>query len=267
MEELQEKLKALLQKDKGTWAIVLEDLDKNTSIKINEEHQYNASSIIKLPILAAAFSQVDKGELSLNQSVKLTRQDMVGGSGVLQHLSAGLTLNVYDLLMLMIIQSDNTATNMIIDLIGKQTIQDTVQQLGMESSGFYNKLMIVPVDRESSNTVTAKDVNELLKQLVYGDFSSFDACRRMIKIMKQQQLHYLTELFPDPEGDVIGTAPAWEFASKTGNVTGVYHDVGIMYVWDRTCLISVLSEQTEHEQAMQVYKEIGSSILDYMYRQ
>ncbi len=264
MEALEKQVKTLLGQAEGVWSVIVEDLNIKQGFSIRGDKQYNAASIIKLPILAAAFSKIDQGEMTLDQKITLSQQDLVGGSGVLQHLSPGLEISVHDLLVLMIIQSDNTATNMIIDLVGESTIQQVMQQLGMENSGFYNRLMIIPAERESSNLVTAEDVAKLLKAFVLGHFISYDSCKRMIKIMKQQQIHYLTAYFPDPDTDVIGSAPSWSFASKTGNVTGVYHDTGILYVGKRACIVSVLSEQVKQEAAMQTYHQLGKMLHQYM---
>lgn len=265
MDTLKKQVTEILDQAEGTWSVVIEDLDsEKAAFSIRGEKQYNAASIIKLPILAATYSMIDQEEMTLDDKVNLRQQDLVGGCGVLQHMSPGMSISVQDLLTLMIIQSDNTATNMIIDLVGKETIQQTMKQLGMKKSGFYNRLMIMPVDRVANNTVTAGDVAKLLKTFALGQFVSVDLCQRMIAIMKNQQIHYLTTHFPNSDTDIIGSAPSWSYASKTGNVTGVYHDTGILYVGEKACVISILSEQVGKKAGMQTYDDIGKVVYQYM---
>src|SRR5699024_11050352 len=92
------------------------------------------------------------------------------------------------LLMLMNIQSDNTATNILIDIVGVDQIQQTMKDIGMDQSSFFIKLMTAPVDPPGRNMITAADINLLLKKIVKGDYISSYACEQMIHILKKQQI-------------------------------------------------------------------------------
>ncbi|MBO1004661.1 serine hydrolase [Pseudogracilibacillus auburnensis] len=262
--ELKERLEQLVKSEDGNWAIVVEDLDKQDSLSINGKHQYYAASIIKLPIMATAFSMADQGLLCLSEKIKLKKVDVVGGAGVLQHLSIGLELTFYDLLMLMIIQSDNTATNMVIDRLGKKQIQATMSQIGMLHSSFYNKLMTVPVQLEGRNMITAHDVSTFYRTVVEGKFSSQYACEQMIDLLKRQQIQHLTAYFPDIPIKHIGQQPEWTFASKTGSVENLYHDTGVLYKRDRTVIINVLSEGCNQNKAIRMINQIGKEVYEYV---
>src|SRR5699024_5058507 len=162
---------------------------------------------------------------------------------VFHTLTTGISLRFSDNIVLRIIQSDNTATNMLIDLIGKKEIQETMKTIGLKKSKFHNKLMIIPVQREGNNIVTAKEMAFLLQQIIKGKIVSTYACEQMIHIMKNQQIQdSLTEKLPDRNPSIIGIRPQWELAHKTGNITKVRHDVGIFYVGSRTLIASVLSK-------------------------
>ncbi len=264
MNHLKQKLEKITSKEQGNWAIVVEDLDKNERFSINGTHRYYAASIIKLPIMATVFSLVDHGRLSLNERIEVKQENIVGGSGVLQYLSPSVNLTLYDLIILMIIQSDNTATNIIIEKVGKKKIQDTMKEIGMVHSSFYNKLMTIPVKTEGRNMITANDVSILLERFAKGKFSSHYACEQMITIMKRQQIHYLTACFPENGSEIIGTRPFWMFASKTGSVTETYHDTGILYVGSRTVTITVLSEQCNKNRALHTLSKVGKEIFNYV---
>ncbi|MEI3604124.1 serine hydrolase [Pseudogracilibacillus sp. SE30717A] len=264
MENLTIKLERIIENAEGNWAIAIEDLNEKKSWHMNAHKTFFAASIIKLPILATAFKMADRGLLKLSDTLEVKREDIVGGAGVIQHLSPGIKLSLFDLMMLMIIQSDNTATNMIIDEIGVKEIQDTMVEIGMKNSTFYNKLMTVPVKIEGRNIITAHDVSLFLKKIATGILSSYYACEQMINIMKRQQLHYLTSTLPKNEEPFIGVQPEWVFASKTGSVTGVKHDVGILYMGERVVTVTILSEECHQDSALRVLNEIGKELYLYM---
>lgn len=267
MNELINKIEAITDKAGGTWGITLEDLDTHETWASNGEEVFYAASVIKLPILIAAFTAFEQRELSLDDTVALKREDLVGGSGVLQHMTPGTHFTVYDLLTLMIIQSDNTATNMVIDLVGKEKIQETMEKLGLEKSKFFNKVMVVPADLEGVNQITAGEMTSMLKQMVTGKAVSLRACVQMIAIMKKQQLqNCLPARLAEQDSEIIGAPDEWQLAHKTGSITGVCHDVGIFYVGNRTMIASVLSKGLDDRLTPPIFSDIGWEIHYYLKR-
>jgi beta-lactamase class A len=249
----------------GIWGISLFDLDTNERFELHENELFYAASVIKVPIMIAAYSASHHGELQLGDRIVLKREDMVGGSGVLQHMTPGTRLTVYDLLTLMIIQSDNTATNILIELIGTEKIQQVMMDIGMEKSCFYHKMMIAPVDRKGFNGITAYEMTTLLKKLVTGKLVSVYACEQMIEIMKKQQIR---ETFPSklPENHepIIGAIKEFELAHKTGNVSGIRHDSGIFYVENRKMIATVLSKGVGEIDSLDAFGRIGLEIYNYL---
>lgn len=264
LEKLIKEIQAFMNTTGGTWGIYLEDLDKNETWSWNENEVFYAASIIKVPIMAAVFSAFDEGLFKLSDTIVLKREDLVEG-GVLQHLTPGIRLTIYDYLTLMIIQSDNTATNVLIDLVGVKKIQEMIAEIGMKNSCFYNKLNTVPVKTNGRNMITARDMAVLLKKLTSGMIISQYACEQMIDIMKKQQFRdCLPYKFPETESNIIGTKQEWEFANKTGWVTGIRHDIGVLYVGRRTMNIVVLSKDVEDKLAKQTMAQIGECIFNYL---
>ncbi|MGV3489661.1 MAG: serine hydrolase [Tuberibacillus sp.] len=265
MKELAKKIESLTAEAGGIWGIALEDLNKGESWKLNGGRVFYAASIIKLPIMAAVFACAARGDFRLTDSLTLKKDDLVGGSGILQHLSPNLELPIYDVITLMIIQSDNTATNMLIDLVGLEEIQRAMISLGMKDSTCYTKLMTVPVEKPGRNMITANDVNHLLKLFATGQFVSLYACEQMIEIMKKQQFRdCLPSLLPEYDFDIVGIRQNWEFANKTGWVTGIRHDAGILYVGSKAMAMTVLSEGCEDRQARDTMGKIGKAVYDYL---
>lgn len=265
MEELKQDIEQLVGEAGGTWAVVLEDLDHKETWRMNENQPFVAASVIKLPIMAAIFAAAAQGELKLGDPLTLKREDLVGGSGVLQHLTPGIKLPIYDLLTLMIIQSDNTATNIMIDLVGIRKVQETMQELGMTDSVFYNKLMTVPVETPARNHITASDISAVLKKFATGQFVSLYACEQMIDILKKQQVQNgLPAYLPDEDSDLVGVNPQWEVASKSGWVPGIHHDAGIFYVGNRTMIVTALSKDCGTHKAPETLGKIGQRVFSYM---
>lgn len=240
---LQDSIMSLVEKAGGNWGIVIEDLQTNERWAHQEDRRFYAASVIKVPIMTAVFAEQYAGKLSFEQKVRLRKEDQVGGSGVLEQMTPGIELSVYDLVMLMIIQSDNTATNMLIDLVGKKSIRSIMKKTGMINSQFYNKLMVIPAELEGYNEITAGDMATHLRLMATGKILSYNSCLQMIRILKEQQVRGSLPLhLPDPEHDIIGGLPLWELANKTGSVSTNEHDVGILYVGQKAIVISALSQ-------------------------
>lgn len=265
LRELTDRIQEITVQVGGKWGISLFDLDRNESWGMNDNECFYSASVIKVPIMIAAFSASHQGEIKLGDKIELKREDIVGGSGVLQHLTPGTYFSIYDLITLMIIQSDNTATNMLIDLLGKKYIQQTMKAIGLEESKFYHKMMTMEVDREGRNTITAQEITEMLKKLVTGKIISVYACEQMIEIMKKQQIREsLPVKIPETNDTVIGSLPEWELANKTGNVLGIRHDIGVFYVGKRKFIASILTSGLDELESPEMIGRVGLEIYHYL---
>jgi beta-lactamase class A len=265
MKELTEQIRKVTETAGGTWGISLHDLDTNETWEVNGQELFYSASVIKIPIMIAVFAASHRKEIFLSKSLTLKREDMVGGSGVLQHMTPGTQVTIYDLITLMIIQSDNTATNILIDLVGTEAIQQTMIKIGLEESKFYHKMMTQDVRREGLNEITAHEMTDMLKKLVTGKIISVHSCEQMIDIMKKQQIrNSLPAKIPEPDEPVIGTLKQWEIANKTGNVSRIRHDIGVFYVGKRTFIASVLTKGIDDLESPEVIGKIGFEIYKYL---
>ena len=96
MKILQEKIEACVKNAKGSWSVAVEDINEGVSFSLNGDEPVYAASIIKVPIMAAVFAAADEGNIRLGDRLPLRRDDMVGGSGVLQFMSPGIELPIHD---------------------------------------------------------------------------------------------------------------------------------------------------------------------------
>lgn len=265
MKELTERITQITEDAGGTWGISLQDLGTGESWELNGHELFYSASVIKIPIMIAVFAASHRNEISLSDRLTVKLEDMVGGSGVLQHMTPGIQLSITDLMTLMIIQSDNTATNMLIDLVGTEAIQHTMKDIGLVKSKFFHKMMTQEVDRKGFNEITAHEMTDMLKKIATGKIISVYACEQMIDILKKQQIsNSLPAKIPEQDEPVIGTLKQWEIAHKTGNVSGIRHDVGIFYVGKRTLIASVLTRGLNNLESPEIIGRIGLEIYQYL---
>lgn len=267
MNNLERKIEATIVEAGGKWGIIVEDLkDKKKRIVINETELFAAQSIIKVPIMAAVFAAYEDKKLNLNDLKKLRKEDIVGGTGVLKHMSVGLEITVFDLVTLMIIQSDNTATNILIELVGFEKIKSMMEYGGMVNSCFMKKLMIYPAtNKDMENYITAEDIHLFYKKLTEGKILSRDSSEQMIRILKKQQIRNALPFYlPEINNDILGEEPKWQLANKTGTGHHIQHDVGILYVRDQSVLITVLSKNLTAVKSLHTIAHIGKEVYDYL---
>lgn len=268
MVKIESEITNLIAQSDGEWGIVIEDLNANNRFAFNDKVPFPAESTIKVAIMASVFVQADKNNMDLShQLLPLRKENIVGGSGVLQHLTPGIKLSLYDLITLMIIQSDNTATNMLIDVVGVEAIQQTLLDLGMNQSHFYRKMMTYPANGNQENLITPYDAFTMLRAITKGSFYSRHVCQQMIYIMKKQQIcNGLPSLLPSNEPNLLGSIPDWSFAGKSGWDIGRQHDIGILYVGNRTSILSVYSKGVDAQFALNILGKIGQLVYKNMKR-
>lgn len=251
----------------GIWGVVIKNVATKEGVSLNEDVSFNAASIIKLPIMAAAFADVYDQKLQLDERIVIRQSDYAMGSGIIHYLSPGLALTIYDLIVLMIVSSDNTATNILIDLVGMKRINEIMQQLGMNNSKIEHKLGLFYTGQEVRNVITAGDVAAMLSRVAEGTFLHRYACQQMISIMQKQIYRDgIPRYFPAPNKQFAGELPIWEFANKTGWISGIQHDVGILHtahlgIYTITVLSNYVSTQSK---ALKQIAEIGRHAYEYI---
>ena len=115
---LKHSLERISQSVSADWGIYVKSLDTGEEIAINADKVMDTMSVIKVPLLVDAYRQVDSGKLNPAERITMTTADKRFGTGVLRTLNDGLNLSLHDAFTLMIIQSDNTATDMVFSKAG-----------------------------------------------------------------------------------------------------------------------------------------------------
>ena len=203
---------------------------KGGKIEVNADEPFETASCIKTYILTTLFSEVEKKNKSLSDELTYTQKHFVNGSGILRSLEEGTRLSVKNLATLMIIVSDNIATNMLIEYLGIDTINETIRSLGFTKTKLFNKL-----DFEKFSclgTTTPREYGELFERLRNHELISPQASDAMLEILKQQ--HYndmLVRAFPPKylDEDLCSGEERIRIASKSGSMNACRNDGGIIF--------------------------------------
>lgn len=190
-----------------------------------------AASVVKVPILIELHARAEAGDVALDERTPLRSADKVGGAGVLFELHEGLEMTWRDLGILMTVVSDNTASNMLIDRLGFDRINDRMRDIGMSDSVLGRKFMIDPSALHAKNFTTARDMAICLARLHRGELLGPDATAEVIGVLKRQQYREKIPLLL-PE--------TLEVAHKTGEISHTRHDVAIVYA-RRSYVLSCLT--------------------------
>ena len=226
---LEKRIAAELYSYQGKMSVFVDDLQGHT-VEMGADEEFETASTIKAYILAVLYLQASRGKAGLTEEIEYRPEHFVDGSGMLRALGVGAKLKVKDTATMMIICSDNIATNMVIDYLGLDTINACIKELGFAHTVLHNPLHF---DRyEKLGTTTPRDYASLFAQVAKGTLVSAEASAEMLAIFRQQ--HYntmLTHDFPQFYLDCEETGEPeliW-VASKSGSMNACRNDGGIIH--------------------------------------
>lgn len=217
-------------------AVSARHLTSGSTLDHEADRPIQSASTIKTLILVAVARALDAGSLSLDTDITIRDDMRVGGSGVLNWLHDGITLPLRDMAWLMIAISDNTASNALIDAVGLDAIEQTANGLGLTGLHLRRPFMgMLPPGETRRNEVTARGLTDLLTAIWSESAASPERCEWMRRLHgDQQHRDRLARCLPE------GVA----YAGKTGTLTGISHDIGVISGPAGDVAISVLIEST-----------------------
>ena len=254
---------------KGTFAVAFKDLKTGREIKINDNETYHAASTMKTPVMIEVYKQATEGKFSLNDSIELKNEfkSIVDGSSysldsaddsefeLYKHIGEKRTISA--LLYQMIIVSSNFATNLIIQKVGAQNVTQSMRQLGakdiqvlrgVEDDKAFEKGLI--------NTTTAHDMVVIFEKIANGQAVNTESSQAMINILLDQKFNeIIPALLP----------PGVKVAHKTGSITHVHHDSGIVILPDGRKYVLVLLSKNWDDEKLAIQTMANISLLIYKY--
>lgn len=238
----------------GNVSLYYRPLDGGCAMNYHENEPMLAASVIKIPIMVEAFRRFEEGTLSPDAVHILREEEKMPSCGALNRMHAGLEVTLRDLVDLMIVLSDNTATNILIDLLGIDNVNATMRSLGLVKSTLRRKLFDAAGHAAGiENHVTAREMGMLLEMMYRGELISEKASAEMIEILKNQKLNGKMPFYLKPRGIVS--------AHKTGEDTGITHDVGIVFS-RKPFVMCMLSNQTEVPAYERLIQEIARDLAE-----
>lgn len=231
-EALSEDVNILAGDFNGEASVVIKDLKRSWLITIDPKTRIPSASIVKIPIMAGSFYAAGEGKLKLDDKITLKQRDRTGGSGVLKNKPSGTTLTIRQLIKLMITISDNTATNILIKLLGFDYLSSCFKDFGLVDTNL-SRLMMDMRSRNKGieNYTTAEDMALLLEKIYKGRLIDKNVSSECLEILKEQSSR---SRIPAklPKDTVV--------AHKTGLEKGICHDVGIVFTDNGDFIICVL---------------------------
>lgn len=273
MEELKKEIESRLEIINAHFGIAFKDPQTGDTVYINAKQSFHAASTMKTPVLAELFKQADSGKFSMDDSITIRNSfrsivdssdfslDPNDDSELELYTRLGEKETIAKLAYEMIIRSSNLATNLLIGLAGTDNIMESLKAMGANDM----KVLRGVEDNKAfqkglNNTTTAHDLALLFERMAEEKLVSAEASQAMIRILLDQQFN---EIIPARlPGDV-------KVAHKTGSITGVQHDSGIVYLPDgRKYVLVLLSrfDPADEKKVITAMAEVSRLIYDHVMR-
>jgi beta-lactamase class A len=292
--KLQKRLEAMAANFNGTIGVAIQNIETGETARLNADELFPMASVYKIPIMVEVFQQIEGSNFSLNDRVELTEDMRTPGSGVLTLMDNGLKPTIKDLITLMIIVSDNEATDILLQKVGAANVTATMKKLGLknisvnrttrEVMGDYSDLMnpklkgmsrqelrklpagyITPemkarpekdFSKIMKDVATPKDMNTLLIKIYKGEAASPSSCKQMLNILGQQQFNTRLPRYL-PEGTTI--------IHKTGTIGSTTNDAGIIFLAHCHIAITVFTKdkQGDRIEAERIIARVAQLAYDY----
>jgi len=269
LKELKSEIENRLDSTEGEFAVAFKDLDNGDTLFINARKVFHAASTMKTPVMIEVYKQAARGNFRLNDSllIKTTFSSIADGStfelpadtdsetSLYEHAGENSTIAAltYD----MIINSSNLATNLIIELVGPDNVTETMRELGAKDLTVRRGVEDLKAYEEGIiNTTTAYDLMLIYEKLAKGELVSESASAEMIDILMDQEFnHVIPAGVPD---DV-------RVAHKTGSITALQHDSGIVFLpGGKSYVLVLLSHKLgSRDEGVKALADVSKMIYDY----
>lgn len=215
IKELQQQIEELTQPYGSSVSVCIIDASNGNYCHVNSDKALVSASMIKLAVLCEYMHAVDNGQLDPADRVTLKNMKVVGGTGLIQ-TERHASYSYDELCRYMIMYSDNTATNVLINKLGQDAINERVQALGCKNTSLNRQLMALNTNTE--NWISARDAATILYKFKNGTAASSAMCAKALEYLSKQT---------DNEGMAEGISSG-AFAHKTGSLRSMRHDGGIV---------------------------------------
>lgn len=269
-DNLKNKISNLINAQEGDFAVSFYDLKTNNTFGIHDKNEFHAASTMKTPVMIEVFKQIKEGNLKLEDSILIKNEfrsivdkspykmDIGSDSDDVIYKKIGIKMSIYDLVYQMITVSSNLATNILIDIVDPKKVTQSMRDLGaMDIQVRRGVEDTKAFDLGLNNTTTAHDLMLIFKALANKEIGDLDY-DKMIGILADQKFN---EIIPAKLPKNL------KIAHKTGSITGVQHDSGIVFLPDgRSYVLILLSKNLKDvEKGVDILSEISKMIYTEFY--
>lgn len=246
-ERLDGALQRITRSIGATWGIYAKSLERGEEIAIDADRQMDTMSVIKIPLMIEVFQQVKDGRISLDTRYTVTKEDVLPGTGVLRSLDPGAVITVRDLVTLMIIVSDNTATDVLYRMVGgPDAVNRRMGALGLKSTNapaparaWFDALRAAPSAeqfhrdaRHPFGLSTPREIGRLLEMMEHGTLVDKPSSDQMLQIMRGQLYR----------SRIPRLLSGYRIPHKTGDfLPYIGNDVGVIESQGTTIVLSVFT--------------------------
>ena len=254
--EWKKEIEKIISQVEGNVCINFYDLNKNNGFSVNGDKKVLSASMIKLLILAELMKKISENKFSLSDTIMIADSMKTGGDGVLKELNTGHHFTLKELATLMIVVSDNQATNILIDFLGMENINQLGKELRLKKTFLGRKMMDIEARKKGYDNYTcADDISSLLKLIYQEKLINKEASQLMLDILlRQQQGERLQRYLPS---DI-------KIAHKCGDLDNLENDGGIIWLGDRAYILVVLTNGMPNLQCKQTIGKISKFVYDKM---
>lgn len=250
---------------------------RSAEIALDADDLFPTASMIKLPVLLELFRQVEAGQTSLDETIPLRDEDRVGGGGLLRHLSLGLALSVRDHAFLMMSISDNWSTNVLIERVGIDNVNATLDRLGFPRTRLKNRIDFAHVwdDPDHLGVGTPREFAEMMELVHHRRVLSPASCEEMLRAMGGIGADRIGRYLPinafaaELRERGLLEGPDVRIAGKTGSLIGIRGHTAV--VWGDTCdfSLAVMTDGSrdpsfgyDHDGILAIAR-VGKAVYDY----
>ena len=215
-QEIKQELNEMLESADGSWSVHVQPFDQeNAAFEYGRDKVFYAASINKLPIGLYALSQVEEGDISLDDELEVTEEVKHPGTGILRLLHEGLNVTVEDALTLMMAVSDNTAAKLMVRKAGPENINQYLEASGLADT----RLEVLPEGKFSYGYTTAKESAQLLRGIHNAEYVSPEASQKLLAMMGRNHFSYGVRRYLPKN---------LEIANKEGSLEDNRHEVAVV---------------------------------------
>jgi beta-lactamase class A len=263
---LEDRVRAMIAASGAEIAVAMQTLDGRTGLSIDPDRPFHAASTMKVPVLIELFRQARAGTLSLDEQLRVRNEfhSIVDGSvyalGVGEdsdrevYEASGKTMTLRRLCELMITVSSNFAANLLIERLGVGNIRATVTRLGADGMQVLRGVEDGKAfEKGLNNTTTARGLLVLFEKLAHGTAVDAAADAEMIAILKRQQFNTAIP---------AGLPPGTPVAHKTGSITRIHHDAGIVFGPRPYVLVLLVRGIDDHKKSAAIMADLSRVIYE-----